>query len=83
MKVFIVINHAIWDCEDFGIEVQVFESKEKAKNAFDELVKEEKEIAEKHGFKIDDDVEDHFLSFKEGCSSETHSEVEIRELTLN
>lgn len=80
MKVFVLFTQVVVDCEDSNT-IEVFSTKEKAKQAFDEFVTKEKKNAENDDLGIEIS-EEHFEAYEEGRYTENHVLAEISELEV-
>lgn len=77
-KVFVVIDHAVYDYEDYGVGTQVFATYDKAREEFNNLVAQVKEAEECEGW-IFDEYEDRFRAYEEGDYTKNHAYCQIRE----
>ena len=80
-KVYVLITDYVYDFE-YGHDVQVFSSKAKAKEAFDELVRIERKNAADDGWEMEES-ELSFSAWEEGRSSENRVTVEVINLKVN
>jgi hypothetical protein len=79
-EIYLVVTHAVSDCEDCGVGTQVFSTYDKAKKAFDAYVSGEMSyIAEEDGWEIEQS-EDSFCAYDDGRYSESHTFGEIRKI---
>jgi hypothetical protein len=78
-KVYVVVHHAINECEDYGIGTIVFKSYNDAKAYFDSLVSDEMRYMKDLEDLVVEETEDSFCACIDGRYSETHSFVDIRE----
>ena len=79
-KVFVLTTDWVSDFE-YGHDNRVFSTKEKAKEAFDEIVRVERNNATEAGWEIEES-ELNFEAWEEGCSSENRFTAEITELEV-
>ena len=81
VKVFVLFIESVYDFE-YDHQIQVFSSREKAKEAFDGIVSVERESAVKSGWEVEED-EYSFYAWEDGRSSENRVSVEVNELKIN
>ena len=81
-KIWIFTSHACINSEDCGTQVKAFSTKEKAKEAFDEYVKMEKNYLENSLWKIDED-DTAFEAYLEGYYNDNHSHGWIQEVEID
>lgn len=81
VKVFVLFIEYVYDFE-YDHQIQVFSSKEKAKEAFDEIVRVERKNATDDEWEVEED-EYSFYAWEDGRSSENRVSVEINELKVN
>lgn len=81
-KVYLVVNHAVQDCSDFGIGTLCFDSYEKAQRVFREIVNDEKCAITDLDWVIGTDTEDEFVAYEDGYYSGNHTMVEIRDIVI-
>ena len=81
-KIFLVINHAVCDLEDYGISTIVFEEEEDAKKFFNEQVEGEKDAIEGLDWVISSDTDTEFEAYEDGDYTRNHTMCEIRELVI-
>ena len=80
MKVFVLFTQVVIDCEDSNT-IEVFSTKEKAMEAFNEFVAKEKKNAENEEWKIELG-DNHFEAYMKGFYSENHVMADISELEV-
>lgn len=81
VKVFVLFIESVYDFE-YDNQIQVFSSKEKAKEAFDEIVRVERKNATDDEWEVEED-EFSFYAWEDGRSSENRVSVEVTELKIN
>lgn len=81
-RVYLVICNAIQDCSDLGIGTSCYDSYEKAKKVFKEIVEDEKRAIDGLDWVIGDDGDDNFLAYEDGYYAQNHTMVEIREMVI-
>lgn len=79
-EIYLVVTHAVSDCEDCGVGTQVFSTYEDAHRAFGNYVSGEMAyIAEEEDW-IVEQSEDSFCAYEDGRYSESHTFGEIRKV---
>ena len=79
-EIYLVVAHAVSNCEDCGVGTQIFSAYEDAHRAFDNYVSGEMAyIAEEEGW-IVEQSEDSFCAYEDGRYSENHTFGEIRKV---
>ena len=80
MKVFVLFTQMVFDFGDSN-SIEVFSTKEKAMEAFNEFVAKEKKRAESDEWEIE--ISDgHFEAYEDGCYSENHVLASVSELEV-
>ena len=79
--VWCVKTHIVDDCETITDEMRLFYSKDKAKSIFDNIVEEEKKIAESKEWEINEN-EFSFDAYEEGYYAHNHSCVELYQIEI-
>lgn len=80
MKVFVLFTQMVFDFEDSN-SIEVFSTKEKAMEAFNEFVAKEKKNAESDEWEIE--ISDgYFEAYEEGFYSENHAMAKVSELEV-
>lgn len=80
-KVFVVVDHEVYDYEDCGVGTQVFSTYEKAKEAFNNLVSQVKGYEECEDLTFREE-KDCFVAYEEGDYTKNHAVVQIREQVI-
>ena len=80
MEVYVFFTQTVTDTEESS-SIEVFASKEKAKEKFDEKVAKKKKYALQDGWEIDE-CEDSFEAWEDGRYIENHVKISINELTV-
>lgn len=80
MKVFVLFTQVVIDCEDSNT-IEVFSTKGKAMEAFNEFVAKEKKNAENEEWEIELG-DNHFEAYMESFYSENHVMADISELEV-
>ena len=77
-KVFVVVDHSVYDYEDCGVGTQVFATYNKARKEFNNLVAQIRETGECEGWIF---VEDEycFRAYEDGDYTKNHAYCQIRE----
>lgn len=80
-EIYLVVTHAVSDCEDCGVGTRVFSTYEDARRAFDNYVSGEMAyIVEEEGWIVEQHSEDSFCAYEDGRYSESHTFGEIRKV---
>ena len=82
-KIYLVLNHAVCDLEDYGIGTIAFEKEEDAKKFFTEQVEGEKDAIKDLDWVISQDTDTEFEAYENGNYTRNHTMCEIRELVIN
>ena len=81
-KIFLVINHAVCDLEDYGVGTIAFEKEEDAKKYFNEQVAYEKDAIDGLDWIISSDTDTEFEAYEDGDYTRNHTMCEIRGLVI-
>lgn len=81
-KIYLVVNHAVCDLEDYGVGTIAFEKEDDAKKYFDEQVEMEKAEIDGEGWIISSNTDTEFEAYEEGDYTRNHTMCEIRELVI-
>lgn len=81
-KIYLVVNHSVYDYSDNGIGTMAFSTREKAESFFKTKVEEVKREIEGLYWDIITDTADEFEAYEEGYYAQNHTFFEIRELVI-
>lgn len=81
-KIYLVINHAVYDYEDCGISTIAFDTRDKAEKFFKEQVAKEREEIKDMDWVVGVDTDDEFEAYEDGCYSQYNTWCKIRELVI-
>jgi hypothetical protein len=81
-KVYLVINNAVQECADLGVGTSCYDSYDKARKVFQDIVMDERQVVEDSGWKIETDTDEEFVAYEEGYYNTNHTWVEIREMII-
>lgn len=81
-KIYLVVNHAVCDLEDYGVGTIAFEKEKDAKNYFNEQVEYEKNEIDGLNWIISTDSDTEFEAYEDGNYTRNHTMCEIRELII-
>lgn len=82
MKVYTLTTHQVFDgCDDLGIVVRVFSTREKALNAFNNFVADEIEYAKQNGWTIEQE-DMSFVAYEMGYYATNHTIAIVEQKTI-
>ena len=83
MKVFVVMDHGMYDGEGPFCSYSIFSTYEKAKEFFDNYVKNVKETDESNGYDMVEEEKDYYAAWADGYYSSDHIVVELEEAEVD
>lgn len=81
-KVWCVKTHIVNDCETFNDDVRLFKYLEDAENVFNDIVEEERKIANDKEWVIEYDDNRNFEAYEDGYYTQNHSCVNLFEIKI-